>query len=204
MSTNLPVQLDSLPPSLIGQIEAVALELRDAWDKRQIFRTETEMRASVLNDGAFPTPASKYWQCIREQTSMLDSLQLLAFEVRRNVIKTRRAEKLAKEALDENDADEAQIDIEECAFGHAQMMQVARDRAREILLWSKIKSELDDGSFDTTNVNTHQLVSLHEQLVARRNTLTQGSNPSEVLNVLGPLATIERLLVQEKQHVLSR
>lgn len=202
--TNLPVTLDSLPLSLIGQVEALAPELRDAWQKRQIFRTETEMRASVLNDGAFPTPASKYWQCVREQTSMLDSLQSLAFEVRRNAVKMRRAEKLAKEALDDTDSDEAQIDREECAFRHEQMMQVAQDRAREILLWSKIKSELDDGSFDTTNVNTHQLVSLREQLLARRSTLTQGSNPSEVLNVLGPLATVDRLLAEEKQNVLSR
>ena len=35
-------------------------ELTDTWSKRQIFRTETEMRVSVLNDVKHPTPASKY------------------------------------------------------------------------------------------------------------------------------------------------
>ncbi len=39
-------------------------ECRDSWRKRQVFRTETEMRLSVLNDGKHPTPASKYWQAV--------------------------------------------------------------------------------------------------------------------------------------------
>ena len=42
-------------------------ELVDTHDKVQIYRTETEMRYSVLNDGRFPTKASKYWQAVREQ-----------------------------------------------------------------------------------------------------------------------------------------
>ena len=40
-------------------------ELEDTHNKAQIYRTETEMRYSVLNDGTFPTSASKYWQCVR-------------------------------------------------------------------------------------------------------------------------------------------
>jgi len=200
----LPVRFVGLPDSVAAYLSTLHDELREATAVRQIFRTETEMRASVLNDGAFPTPASKWWQSVREQMTMLDGLHQCAFEARKNAIKLRRAEQKLVEAYNAIDGDEAQIDIEECQYRHAQILQVAQDRAREILLWSKIKGELDDGSFDTTNVNTHQLVSLHEQLVARRNTLTQGSNPSEVLNVLGPLATVERLLLQEKQNVLSR
>ena len=41
-------------------------ELVDNWQKKQIFRTETEMRVSVLNDAKHPTNASKYWQSVRE------------------------------------------------------------------------------------------------------------------------------------------
>ena len=33
---------------------------------KQIYRTETEMRYSVLNEVKFPYPASKYWQACRE------------------------------------------------------------------------------------------------------------------------------------------
>ena len=37
------------------------------------------------------------------------------------------------------------------------MQLVARDRMREIKLWSMYKKKYDDGSFDTKDVNTHQL-----------------------------------------------
>ena len=46
-------------------------ELRDTWTKKQMFRTETEARFSVLQDNRYPTKASKYWQCVREQSVIL-------------------------------------------------------------------------------------------------------------------------------------
>ena len=41
--------------------------MRDTWTKKQMFRTQTEMEFSVLNDAKYPTKAAKYWQCVREQ-----------------------------------------------------------------------------------------------------------------------------------------
>ena len=40
-------------------------ELRDTWTKKQMFRTETEARFSVLQDNRYTTKAAKYWQCVR-------------------------------------------------------------------------------------------------------------------------------------------
>ena len=45
-------------------LEDLKQELQDTHSKVQIYRTETEMRYSVLNHGRFPTKASKYWQCV--------------------------------------------------------------------------------------------------------------------------------------------
>ena len=42
------------------------------------------------------------------------------------------------------------------------MQLVARDRMREIKLWSQLKKEFDDGTFDTQDVNRHQLDSYHQ------------------------------------------
>ena len=53
-------------------VYAIRDELAENWKKKQIFRTETEMRISVLNDAKHPTPASKYWQSVREMSSMFD------------------------------------------------------------------------------------------------------------------------------------
>ena len=68
-------------------------ECRDSWRKRQVFRTETEMRLSVLNDGKHPTPAAKYWQAVREQSVFFDNMMALSFEFRRDVIKLAQKEK---------------------------------------------------------------------------------------------------------------
>ena len=59
-------------------------ELRDTWTKKQMFRTETEARFSVLQDNRYPTKAAKYWQCVREQSTYLDNLMALSFDYRRN------------------------------------------------------------------------------------------------------------------------
>ena len=49
-------------------------ELKDTWHKKQVFRTETEMRMSVLQDAKYPTKAAKYWQCVREQNVFFENL----------------------------------------------------------------------------------------------------------------------------------
>ena len=62
-------------------------ELQDTIQKVQKYRTETEMRASVLNDAKHPTPASKYWQCVREQNVMYEQLRIQSYEYRRREAK---------------------------------------------------------------------------------------------------------------------
>ena len=73
------------------------------------------------------------------------------------------------------------------------MQLVARDRMREIKLWSVLKKEFNDGTFDTKDVNTHQLDSYHIIMKNKAETLTTGSSQPEVFNVLGQLQTIERV-----------
>ena len=51
------------------------------------------------------------------------------------------------------------IDLDECRFGKASMEKVARHRMREIKMWSKLKKEFNDGSFNDKDVNVHQLES---------------------------------------------
>ena len=92
---SLDLVLEKIDLSLVRELQS---ELDDTWNKKQMFRTETEMRVSVLNDIKFPTSASKYWQAIREQAVMLENLVMLSFEYRRNDVKLRRKkEKLSKD-----------------------------------------------------------------------------------------------------------
>ena len=50
----------------LNSFKGMVEELRDTWTKKQMFRTETEARFSVLQDNRYPTKAAKYWQCVRE------------------------------------------------------------------------------------------------------------------------------------------
>ena len=182
-----------LDPNEVKEFKELTNELRDTWTKKQVFRTETEMRMSVLQDAKYPTKASKYWQCVREQNVFLENLMSLSFDARRNEVKLKRLqEKLLKEE-DPLKRELLQIDIDEKTYGVANMQLVARDRMREIKLWSVLKKEFNDGSFDDKDVNSHQLDSYHLIMKNKAETLTSGSSQPEVFNVLGQLQTIERV-----------
>ena len=188
-----------LDPEDVKQFKGLTEELRDTWTKKQMFRTETEMSFSVLNDAKYPTKAAKYWQCVREQNVFLENLMSLSFDYRRAEVKIKRLqEKLDKEE-DPLKKELLQIDIDEKVYNKASMQLVARDRMREIKLWSKFKKKFDDGSFDTKDVNTHQLHSYHLTMKNKAETLTEGSSQPEVFNVLGQLQSIERIKKENGQ-----
>jgi len=168
-------------------------EFRDTWTKKQIFRTETEARISVLQDMKYPTKAAKYWQCVREQNVFLENLMGLSFDYRRNDVKIKRLEKKIKEEGDDLKKELWQIDLDEKRYAKASMELTAKDRMRELKMWSKLKVEFNDGTFDTGDVNQHQLESYNKIMQHKSKTLTPGSSQAEVFNVMGQLQTIERV-----------
>jgi len=182
-----------LDPEDVKEFKAMTAELRDTWTKKQVFRTETEMRMSVLQDMKYPTKAAKYWQCVREQNVFLENLMSLSFDCRRSEAKVKWLEKKIETEQDEYKLEKYKIDLDEARYGLANMQLVAKDRMREIKLWSTLKKEFDDGSFDTQDVNRHQLESYHHIMKNKAETLTSGSSQPEVFNVLGQLKTIERV-----------
>jgi hypothetical protein len=145
-----------LDPQDFKNFVALKEEIKDTWHKKQVFRTETEMRMSVLQDAKYPTLASKYWQCVREQNVFFENLMSLSFDYRKNEVKIKRLKNKLAEETDPLRAEMLEITLEEKLYNRANMELVAKDRMREIDQWSKLKAEYDDGSFDTKNVNTHQ------------------------------------------------
>ena len=188
-----------LEPEDVSIFKEMTEELRDTWTKKQMFRTETEMQFSVLNDAKYPTKAAKYWQCVREQNVFLENLMSLSFDYRRTEVKIKRLQQKLEQEEDPIKKELLQIDLDEKVYSKANAQLVARDRMREIKLWSKFKKQFDDGSFDTKNVNTHQLNSYHLTMRNKAETLTQGSSQPEVFNVLGQLQSIERIKKENGQ-----
>ena len=177
----------------LSSFKGMVDELRDTWTKKQMFRTETEARFSVLQDNRYPTKASKYWQCVREQSSYLDNLMHLSFDYRRNEAKIKWLEGKIEKEKDEYKATKYQIDLDECRFGKASMEKVARHRMREIKMWSKLKKEFNDGSFNDKDVNQHQLESYGIMYADKAKGITKGTSEAEVFNIIGQLRSLERI-----------
>ena len=183
-----------LDKSQASEFKRMVPELQDTWVKKQMFRTETEMRFSVLSDNKHGNNASKYWQSVREQNTHFENLMRLSFEYRKNDVEI---EKLEHKIIDPNEdkfeKKLAKIELEEKLYTRATLELTAKARMREISTWSKLKKEFNDGTFDDRNVNTHQADSYMHRLEQQKLTLTPGSSQPEVFNVLGQLETLKRV-----------
>jgi hypothetical protein len=189
---HLMVMLDK---SQASEFKKMVPELQDNWSKKQKFRTETEMRFSVLSDNKFGTNAAKYWQSVREQNAHFENLMRLSFQYRKNDLEIEKLEHKIKNDpnVDKFEKKLAKIELEEKLYERAGMELTAKARMREISTWSKLKKEFHDGSFDDKDVNTHQAESYMLQLEQKRRALTPTSSQPEVFNILGQLETLKRV-----------
>ena len=179
------------------QLAKLQPELDEGLVKRQYWRTPTEARFSVLNDASFPTNASKYWQCVREQAVHYTELIRLSFSHRRNEVKIKRIKHKLRhlETDDQFGLMDLEIDLDECLYVRESFKMQGENRVKELQIWSDIMKELTDAEeFDTENVDTHQAQSYLLTLDNRRKTLSPNSTQPEIMNVLGPLNTLRRLL----------
>jgi hypothetical protein len=185
-----------LDKSEASEFKKMVPELQDTWLKKQMFRTETEMRFSVLSDNKYGSNAAKYWQSVREQNTHFENLMHLSFDYRKNDVEIEKLEEKINgdPNVDKFEKKLAQIELEEKLYGRATMELVAKARMREISTWSKLKKEFNDGKFDDKDVNTHQAESYTHQLEQKRRTLTAGSSQPEVFNVLGQVETLKRVI----------
>ncbi len=176
----------------VKEFKKLIPELQDTWHKKQMFRTETEMRFSVLSDNKYPTKAAKYWQSVREQNTHFENLVHLSFDSRKNDIEIEKIQRDIKKEKDPLEKKLKQVELEEKLYAKAQMELVAKHRMREVATWSKLKKEFHDGSFDDKDVNTHQAKSYLLRLQHQKNTITPGTSQPEVFNVLGQLESLEK------------
>lgn len=145
-------------------------ELQRVFKVRQVFRTETEMKYSVLDDVNFPTIASKYWQSVREQHVMFQNLVNACFDYEDMVadlelLKLDYAEQEQKTQRGKIKARKLQSKIKRMEFGMADMVIVANDYVREIKSWENLKNQLRemDNTFDINDVNTDQINTLQQK-----------------------------------------
>jgi len=182
----------------LKSLSVLAIELEDMFNSVQVHRTRTEMEVSVLNDLKYPTPASKYWQSVREQNAMAQGIVMLSFDYRTEKIKIKILEKRISEEYDDLKKELLEIKLERKLYMLKDMQRVARARIREIKDWSEIKHrEAKDMSIEElTDVGNHQLISYTKRWINQ--TIEMGSNgsPSEKHNLLGQLRSGIKLCIE--------
>ena len=195
--------LNILSEDEVKDFKAMKAELQDTWVKKQMFRTETEMRISVLNDLKHPTPAAKYWQCVREQNVFFEQMVFLSFDYRRNEVEIKKLNKKIAEEKDELEKESLQIDLEQKIFDKAGMELTAKDRMRELRLWSKLKDELvkEDPNFDKNNVDTHQKDSLPKRLFKTFQFFDKAKDADGAKNIAAQIMTAQRLHKEGKLNL---
>jgi hypothetical protein len=187
----------------VKDFKAMGAELKDTWIKKQMFRTETEMRISVLNDLKHPTPAAKYWQAVREQNVFFEQMVFLSFDYRENDIEIKKLEKELSEEKDQFEKELTQIKLERKLFDKASMELTAKDRMRELRLWSQLKDELvkQDPNFDKENVDTHQKEALPKRLLKTFQFFDKARDADGAKNIAAQIMTAQRLEKEGKLKV---
>lgn len=175
-------------------VSNLSKELSKSWATAQAFRTPTEMRVSVLQDLKHPTPDSKYWQAVREQSGMFKELVFLSYEYRKNDVEIKILKRDIENSEDELNSELLQIEVERKQFISLNMKKQACARINEITEWSKIKSELESKlQYGTDNVDAHQLSSYKRRFENEVNLLNASSQVSEKINVIGKHLTVKRM-----------
>ena len=154
--------VDILEKDDLMSVSKLSKELQRVFEVKQVWRTETEMRYSGRNDVSFPTPASKYWQCVREQDSFFSNLIQLSCDYQKaqgelellecEYDETKGASKKSKALRMIKDAE-----IKQKKFALMNMRLQAHDRVREINLWEQLKQEqMNKDDFNIDDVDAHQ------------------------------------------------
>lgn len=188
--SNLPACLDDLLTNeQSAEIAELMDEISEAWGTQTIWRTWTEANFSVLNDLKFPTPAAKYHQAKREQLVFWENLVALSFDYRDAQIDLAETEEKLQSA-DGYDKQRLEVKRDRLLFQIEGMKLQAKERIREIKMWSEIKKSLDDGSFDTRDKDTDELIGLTIRYCRELPAAQTSKNAGEAINIVGQAATM--------------
>ena len=187
-----------------GAYTQLVQELEKNYDKDLMFRTEVEMRFSVLDDGRHPTRGSKYWQSVKEQNSHMLGLMNNSFDYRENEIEIKKIERKLETEKDELEIEMLNLELDKKMWTRRNTTFEGKHRIREITAWSGIKKELDNGSFSTNNVEEHQLESYKKVYENKSKAITPGTSQGEVFNIYSQLQTVTRILEEKKQLEKSK
>ena len=144
----------------LSYIRTVTSELKRSYDHQVKWRTKFIMENGILNDQKFPTPASKWFQCIREELVFWEELVRTAIQYSRAKINKEKLElkikQLGNSEMERLDKELLLLDITEKEFEMINAKRDAKERVREIKHWEEIKDKLlkENPKLDINNQKT--------------------------------------------------
>ena len=178
------------------KLQDISKDLTETWRTDRMWRTETEMRYSVLEDTKHPTKGMKYLQARVEQNVHFTNLMYLAcdYDETRGKLMVAEAELeiLEKEQTSKMNSGyilQKKAEIQKLQFNIMEMKKAGHHRVREVSTWEKIKKELDDGSFDPNNYDEIQKTGLAQRWA---NQIAAQTTMGKAQNKVGPLSAITK------------
>lgn len=196
-------QSDILTLQDFKDLQNLSSELKETFIKAQMFRTRTEMEVSVLNDIKHPTPASKYWQSVREQNVMFHELVMLSYEYRKNLIEIEQIKRKLVKEEDDLEKELLQIELEKKTFIARNQEKTAKARIEELKEWSDIKEReaAQMNKEELEKVDNHQLISYTKRWIKQSIVMGDSGSPAERQNLFGQLRS--GILLSNKRGVLD-
>lgn len=176
---------DQQAEELAGLMDQISAD----WNSQTIWRTWTEANCSVLNDIKFPTKAAKYHQAKKEKLVFFEQLVTLSFDFRDAQINLSEVlEKLSKATGSKQERLEVKRD--RLQFSIEGMHLQAKERLREISMWSQIMQSLDDGTFDTVDKDTDELIGLTIRYCRELPAAQRSKDAAASINIVGQAYTL--------------
>lgn len=174
-------------------------EIQHDFETQTIWRTYTEAKASVLNDMQHPTSHSKYHQCKREQLVQFEQLTELSFQYQMKLIELEELELEIKELEEDINLNKEKfsstllrrkelalskfnISRNKVQYSLKQMQLQAKDRVREVKMWSQLKEEIEENSkeeFDKDNRDTESAIGYALRLIQQYYTMKMSGTANQ-------------------------
>ena len=125
---------------------------------------------------------------------MFTSIESLRFDYRESQIELLEIQRAIDETTDQIHVMRLEVRRDRENYKLASMYAEASDRLREVALWARLKAEAleADPNINVEDVSEHQWETMHRVLLNRQASIGAGSGQAEIINVRGPLLTMDR------------
>ena len=176
-------------------VVSIKNEIERCHNIHQKWRSEFIIRNAVLTQQKHPLNSSKYFQAIREELVFFSELVRHSLDYERCKLNKEkiqlRINAMGDSEMERVDKKLLQLDMLGLDVKMLEVKRDSRERVRELRIWEKVKSELDNGSFD---INDPELSQKEHWVTRWKNDIAVGQdmmNPTIYRHALGHLQTFE-------------